>query len=49
MAFDSTVTFIFTPLITGNALLVFSDNDQDMLIEKVLMEDKVGVKNFLLT
>jgi surfactin family lipopeptide synthetase A len=43
VAFDLTVTSIFTPLITGNTLVIYSDNDQDLLIEKILMDDKVGV------
>lgn len=43
VAFDLTVTSIFTPLITGNTLVIYSDDDQDLLIEKVLLDDKVGV------
>ena len=43
VAFDLTVTSIFTPLITGNSLVIYTDDDQDLLIEKVLMDDKVGV------
>lgn len=43
IAFDLTVTSIFTPLITGNALVIYNNDDQNLLIEEVLMDDKVGV------
>jgi tyrocidine synthetase-3 len=45
ISFDLTVTSIFTPLITGNAIVVYGDGDPDkaMLIEKIIEENKVGV------
>lgn len=43
ITFDLTVTSLFTPLITGNAVLVYRGENKEILIEKILKENKVGV------
>jgi len=43
ISFDLTVTSIFTPLITGNAIIVYAENNNDLLIEKILREDRVDI------
>lgn len=46
ISFDLTVTSIFTPLITGNAIVVYTGNDGDhyeVLIDKILDDNRVGV------
>ena len=42
IAFDLTVTSIFTPLITGNAVVVFEGESNRPLIEEVIDNDSVG-------
>jgi len=44
-AFDLTITSIFTPLITGNAVVVYGEEDEnkEMLIEKITDENRVGI------
>ncbi|MFC2146410.1 amino acid adenylation domain-containing protein, partial [Acidobacteriota bacterium] len=43
LSFDLTITSIFTPLITGNAIVVYGNDDEDnvMLIEKIIDDNKV--------
>jgi tyrocidine synthetase-3 len=45
ISFDLTVTSIFTPLVTGNAIVVYEEEEEDkgLLIEKVIDENRVGV------
>jgi len=43
ISFDLTVTSIFTPLITGNTLVVYGDENKDTLIERVLTDQRVKV------
>lgn len=43
IAFDLTVTSIFTPLLTGNAVIVYQDEHKERLLERVLEENRVGV------
>ncbi len=42
ISFDLTVTSIFTPLITGNTIVIYEEEQQEVLIEKVLND---GVAN----
>jgi len=44
ISFDLTVTSIFTPLITGNATVIYGENETDkaLLIERIIEEDRVG-------
>jgi amino acid adenylation domain-containing protein len=45
MSFDLTVTSIFTPLVTGNAVVIYSEGEDDSgpVIDRVIDENKVGV------
>ncbi|NOQ25906.1 MAG: amino acid adenylation domain-containing protein [Bacteroidales bacterium] len=43
VSFDLTVTSIFTPLISGNAVVVYSDIPNEILLNKVLNDNKSGV------
>ncbi|UCH93174.1 MAG: amino acid adenylation domain-containing protein [Candidatus Aminicenantes bacterium] len=43
ISFDLTVTSIFTPLITGNAIVVYKGREKEFLIEQIIEENRVGV------
>ncbi|MGE5340374.1 MAG: amino acid adenylation domain-containing protein, partial [Candidatus Omnitrophota bacterium] len=43
IAFDLTLTSIMTPLLSGNAVVVYSDRDQGNIIEQIIDDGKVGV------
>jgi amino acid adenylation domain-containing protein len=45
ISFDLTITSIFTPLITGNVIVMYGndDNDNVVLIEKIIDDNKVEV------
>jgi len=43
VSFDLTVTSVFLPLITGNTLHIYNEDDQSLLIQLVIHDDKVGV------
>jgi amino acid adenylation domain-containing protein len=43
LSFDLTVTSIFTPLITGNTVVVYDDKENVPLIEKIIDENKAGI------
>jgi tyrocidine synthetase-3 len=43
ISFDLTMTSIFTPLITGNAIVVYGEGEKSVLVERVIEDDKVGV------
>jgi amino acid adenylation domain-containing protein len=42
-SFDLTVTSIFTPLITGNTVVIYSGDEREFLIQKVLEENRVDI------
>lgn len=42
IAFDLTVTSVFTPLITGNAVVVYKGEDKINLVEKIIDDNRVG-------
>jgi amino acid adenylation domain-containing protein/non-ribosomal peptide synthase protein (TIGR01720 family)/FkbM family methyltransferase len=42
ISFDLTVTSIFTPLITANAVVIYEGKDNVRLLEQLLAEDQVG-------
>ena len=42
-AFDLTVTSIYTPLVTGNAVVIYGGDHREFLIQKVMEENKVDV------
>jgi amino acid adenylation domain-containing protein/non-ribosomal peptide synthase protein (TIGR01720 family) len=43
LAFDLTITSIFTPLITGNSILVYGGWEEGNLIEKIIDDNQAGV------
>lgn len=43
VSFDLTVTSLFTPLVTGNKVVLYPNNDQHLLIEKVLSDNKAEI------
>jgi tyrocidine synthetase-3 len=43
ISFDLTVTSIFTPLLTGNAIVVYRGTEKEFLIEQIIKENRVGV------
>ena len=43
LAFDLTVTSIFTPLITGNRIVIYREDGGSSAIEQILKDNKVGV------
>ncbi|MCP5051352.1 MAG: amino acid adenylation domain-containing protein [bacterium] len=43
IAFDLTITSIFAPLVTGNAVVVYSGANKGNLIERIVDDNKVGV------
>jgi surfactin family lipopeptide synthetase A len=43
VAFDLTVTSLFVPLITGNTIVIYPEDDQRFLIDKIVEENKVDV------
>jgi tyrocidine synthetase-3 len=43
ISFDLTVTSLFTPLITGNAVVIYNEDDIGELIERIVRENRVGV------
>jgi amino acid adenylation domain-containing protein len=43
ISFDMTVTSIFTPLLTGNSIIIYPGSDKDVLIERVVDDVRIGV------
>ncbi len=43
ISFDLTVTSIFTPLITGNTIVIYEEEQQEVLIEKVLNDANTSI------
>lgn len=43
VAFDLTITSLFTPLITGNKIVVYEGNSRDLIISQVIRENKVNI------
>lgn len=43
IAFDLTVTSIYTPLITGNSIVVYGEDEKGFLIGRIIEENKVGI------
>jgi len=43
IGFDLTMTSIFTPLITGNAVLIYTGWEKEPLIERIVDENQAGV------
>ena len=43
IAFDLTVTAIFTPLITGNSIAIYEESDTGLLIEQVIADNRSDI------
>lgn len=43
VSFDLTVTSLFTPLITGNKIVIYGEEEIGPLMEKVILEDKIDI------
>ncbi len=43
ISFDLTVTSIFTPLITGNKIIIYKEQQNGLVVEKMLKEGEVSV------
>ncbi|MCR3759003.1 amino acid adenylation domain-containing protein [Clostridium felsineum] len=43
ISFDLTVTSIFTPLISGNKILIYEDDGEEFILYKILRENKATV------
>jgi amino acid adenylation domain-containing protein/non-ribosomal peptide synthase protein (TIGR01720 family) len=43
ISFDLTVTSIFVPLLTGNKIVVYKDDGKDLMIERLLNDNKADV------
>ncbi|GAA4279086.1 hybrid non-ribosomal peptide synthetase/type I polyketide synthase [Aquimarina mytili] len=43
ISFDLTITSIFTPLFTGNKMVLYPENENEILVEKVFLDKEVDV------
>lgn len=43
ISFDLTVTSIFTPLVTGNRIIIYNDEGKGLLIEQVIADNKAEI------
>lgn len=43
VSFDLTETSIFTPLLSGNRIVIYPGEDKSMLIEDIIKDNKIGV------
>ncbi|KNY24961.1 non-ribosomal peptide synthetase [Pseudobacteroides cellulosolvens] len=43
LAFDLTVTSIFTPLISGNKMVVYYDDKSEFILDKIMRENKCSI------
>lgn len=43
ISFDLTITSIFTPLITGNRIVIYQEDDHELLLEQVIIDNKCTV------
>lgn len=42
LSFDLTVTSIFTPLITGNSIIIYEENNDNSLIKSIFSDKRIG-------
>ncbi|MFS4448468.1 amino acid adenylation domain-containing protein [Maribacter sp. 2307UL18-2] len=42
-AFDLCITSIFTPLITGNKVIIYDDRENEILIQNIVLDNKVNI------
>jgi amino acid adenylation domain-containing protein/non-ribosomal peptide synthase protein (TIGR01720 family) len=43
ISFDLTITSIFTPLITGNRIVIYSDDASDVLLRRIVADNNVDI------
>ncbi|MEW7293171.1 hybrid non-ribosomal peptide synthetase/type I polyketide synthase [Aquimarina sp. 2304DJ70-9] len=43
ISFDLTITSVFTPLITGNKIVLYPESENEILVEKVFLDKEVDV------
>lgn len=43
ISFDLTITSIFIPLITGNSIVIYDDDTDEVLIQKVIRDKRAGI------
>ena len=43
ISFDLTITSIFTPLVSGNKLVMYPDNEKESLVEEVFLNSEIDV------
>jgi polyketide synthase PksJ len=43
ISFDLTVTSLYTPLLTGNKIIVYGKEEKELIIEEMMRENKAGV------
>ncbi|KAA6473946.1 non-ribosomal peptide synthetase/type I polyketide synthase [Bacillus swezeyi] len=43
LSFDLTVTSIFTPLVTGNAVIIYQDQNRQLLVEQIIKDNRAHV------
>lgn len=43
VAFDLTITSIFTPLVAGNKIVIYEGSDREVLVERVVRDNKTSV------
>ena len=43
VSFDLTLTAIFTPLVTGNELVIYNGGEEGLLIEKIITDNRVDI------
>ncbi|MCU0289464.1 MAG: amino acid adenylation domain-containing protein, partial [Acidobacteria bacterium] len=43
ISFDLTVTSIFTPLITGNSIIIYGANSKELFIDKIIADNRIGI------
>lgn len=43
LSFDLTITSIFTPLLSGNSIIIYKENDINSLLPKILSDKRLGI------
>ena len=43
IAFDLTITSIFTPLLNGNSLIIYGSSDQEFILESILKDNRAHI------
>lgn len=43
IAFDLTVTSIFTPLLHGNSIIIYENNNQEFILERILQDNRAHI------